>query len=155
MLDRSSGAFFVGLCLAVAVGSAVALGLPALAAPGAAGSGSDFQAARFGEVLDPAGQEAWEGYFWWAVGFGMADAVWRYASTQPYQPGSWRYWGGMAVAAGLGGTVGAFSGGYASVVQAAGPLSRWASAALRVYGYARTKALNEAIRLGQSSYRWP
>ena len=115
--------------------------------------GLGFEAQRFGVPLSPDEQEQLEGYFWWSVAFGMMDALWRYASTREYRPVSWRYWGGMVAAAAIGGTVGAFSGGYANAVQAAGPLSRWASAGLRLYGYARTKILNEAIHRGQA-YHW-
>ena len=116
-------------------------------------AGVGFEAQRFGVPLSPREQEQLEGYFWWSVAFGTMDALWRYAETYEFRPRSWRYWSGMAAAAAIGGTVGAFSGGYASAVQAAGRLGRWAGAGLRLYGYARTKALNEAIYRGQA-YRW-
>lgn len=115
-------------------------------------AGVGFEAQRFGVPLSPREQEQLEGYFWWSVAFGMMDAVWRYAAAYEFRPRSWRYWGRMAAAAAIGGTVGAFSGGYASAVQAAGRLGRWAGASLRLYGYARTKALNEAIYRGQAYY---
>lgn len=118
----------------------------------AAMRGVDFDVQRFGVPLGPDEQEQLEGHFWWSVAFGVMDALWRYASSREYRPRSWRYWGGMATAAAIGGTVGAFSGGYASAIRAAEPLGRWASAGLRLYGYVRTKALNEAIHQGQSYY---
>lgn len=107
-----------------------------------------FDPGQFGRLLSEPEQERWEGRFWWSVAFGVADAVWRYGSSRPFEPQSWRYWAGMAAAGAAGGTVGALSGSYQYAVRSVQGLGPWAQAGLRLYGYVRTKAMNEAFQLG-------
>lgn len=120
--------------------------------PTDAGSTAAFDVHRFGQPLTEAEQREMEGYLWWSVAFGVADAIWNYAGSHPFQPRSTRYWAGMALSATAGATVGGFAGAYIRAIQAATTLSRSSRAGLTLYGYVRTKAYNHGLGLFYRGY---
>lgn len=113
-----------------------------------------FDVRQFGQPLSEQEQQQLEGRFWWSVAFGAADAMWKYGTSRPFQPRSWKYWAGMAATGAMGATIGALTGGYQRALQVAQPAERWLAGTLKLYGYLRTRVLNEAVHRGVKELPW-
>lgn len=148
MVARGIGRAVLVAAIAMAMVSAVPAGV--LQAAELVGG---FDPSEFGTPLSPEAQERLTGEWWPVVvgaALGAADGAYSYVRARGYEPGSARYWAGMAAAVVVGGGLGAVNGSIQVGIRTA---RAGVQAGYAVYAWARAKIVNEALASGWRSQR--